>query len=62
VPRFAVRRSESPSGVLGLVEQRPGALRGAWLRHRALQALRGVLGGGLYARLRAARLGSVPAR
>jgi peptidoglycan/xylan/chitin deacetylase (PgdA/CDA1 family) len=57
VPRFAVRRSDSLEDVRGLVEQRPDVLLGAWLRHLGLQALRRLLGGGLYAWLRGARLG-----
>jgi peptidoglycan/xylan/chitin deacetylase (PgdA/CDA1 family) len=62
IPRFAVRRLDTPADVLALAQQRPGALLRAWLRHRGLLALRGLLGAGLYARLRTARLGSMPAR
>ncbi len=52
LPRFALRRGDSPETVRGLAEQHL-AVVGRWrARHRLLHSLRAVLGEGLYARVR----------
>jgi peptidoglycan/xylan/chitin deacetylase (PgdA/CDA1 family) len=53
LPRFALRRGDSPETVRDLAEQRP-AVVGRWrARHQLLNSLRALLGEGLYARVRA---------
>jgi peptidoglycan/xylan/chitin deacetylase (PgdA/CDA1 family) len=52
LPRFAVRRGDSPATVRALAEQRPGAIWRWRGRHLLLQTLRGALGEGGYQRLR----------
>lgn len=58
VPRFAVRRADGLQSFRRLVERDPLVLLRQALRHRALTALRGLLGEGLYARLRRSAGGS----
>jgi len=58
VPRFAVRRDDGLMGFRALVEHEPAALLRAWLRYRALVALRSTVGDDLYARVRKVWLGS----
>ncbi len=52
VPRFAVRRRDSLERLRSLVEQRPGVLVGARLRHDALSLLKGLAGPAPYQRAR----------
>jgi peptidoglycan/xylan/chitin deacetylase (PgdA/CDA1 family) len=54
VPRFAVRRNDSLERLRSLVEQRPGVLLRARLRHDALSLLKGLAGPAPYQRARTA--------
>jgi peptidoglycan/xylan/chitin deacetylase (PgdA/CDA1 family) len=53
LPRFALRRSDSPETVRALAEQRAGVIWRWKVRHRLLRATRALVGEGRYARVRA---------